>query len=37
MKYHEEFLKASSESVYYGVELIENFFTKKYGDQLSGL
>jgi hypothetical protein len=29
MKYHEEFPKVSSASVCYGVELIENFFSKK--------
>jgi hypothetical protein len=29
MKYHEEFPKVSSVSVCYGVELIENFFSKK--------
>jgi hypothetical protein len=33
MKYHEEFPKASSVSVYYGVDLIENFFSKKYGER----
>jgi hypothetical protein len=30
MKYHEEFPKPSSVSVYYGVKLIENFFSEKY-------
>jgi hypothetical protein len=30
MKYHEEFPKPSSVSVYYGVKLVENFFSEKY-------